>query len=98
MPATDRHESEKWPNANFHKNRLKNQNFQKKNFWTNYNFRLLKSIPKFNFLSQKMAVLSPVIFNKDYIAKNSKIGIFSPKMNFSKNKKNAFFSIVPRIT
>ena len=63
----------------------------KKNFWTNYNFRLLKSIPKFNFLSQKMAVLSPVIFNKDYIAKNSKIGIFSPKMNFSKNKKMRFF-------
>ena len=38
----------------------------KKNFWPNYNFRLLKSIPKFKFLSQKMAVLSPVIFNKDY--------------------------------
>ena len=51
----------------------------------------MKSIPKFNFLSQKMAVLSPVIFNKDYIAKNSKIGIFSPKMNFSKNKKMRFF-------
>ena len=32
----------------------------KKFFLTNYNFRLLKSIPKFNFLSQKVAVQSPV--------------------------------------
>merc|ERR1711895_162432 len=43
-----------------------------KYFWTNYNFWLLNSIPKMNFLSQKMTVQALVIFNRDYIAKNSK--------------------------
>ena len=56
----------------------------KKYFWTNYNFWLLNSIPKMNFLSQKLAVQSLVIFNRDYIAKNSKIGIILPKMKNSK--------------
>ena len=65
-----------------------------KYFWTNYNFWLLNSIPKMNFLSQKMTVQALVIFNKDYIAKNSKIGIILPKMKISKNKKKTFSVLI----
>ena len=54
-------------------------------FWTNYNFWLLNSIPKMNFLSQKMAVQSLVRVNRDYIAKNSKKS--KNWLNFVKNEK-----------
>ena len=57
----------------------------KKYFWTNYNFWLLNSIPKMNFLSQKMAVQSLVRVNRDYIAKNSKKS--KNWHNFVKNEK-----------
>ena len=57
----------------------------KKYFWTNYNFWLLNSIPKMNFLSQKMAVQSLFRVNKDYIAKNSKKS--KNWHNFVKNEK-----------
>ena len=60
-------------------------------FWTNYNFWLLNSIPKMIFLSEKMAGQSLVIFNKDYIAKNSKIGIILPKMKILKKQKETIF-------
>merc|ERR1712030_27335 len=65
----------------------------KKYFWTPYSFWLLNSIPKMNFISQKMAVQSLVIFNRDYIAKNSKIGIILPKMKKIKHLKKYFFRI-----
>merc|ERR1712208_29928 len=65
----------------------------KKYFWTTYNFWLLNSIQKMNFLSQKMAVQSLVIFNRDYIAKNSKIGIVFLRMRNSKILKKCFFGI-----
>ena len=57
----------------------------KKYFWTTYNFWLLNSIPKMNFLSQKMAVQSLVRVNRDYIAKNSKK--LKNGHNFVKNEK-----------
>ena len=57
----------------------------KKYFWTTYNFWLLNSIPKMNFLSQKMAVQSLVRVNRDYIAKNSKKS--KNGHNFVKNEK-----------
>merc|ERR1712208_6021 len=71
-----------WPVARIKCRKMKNcqmTNFMKiglkikisnKYFWTNYNFWLLNSIRKMNFLSQKMTVQALVIFNKDYIAKN----------------------------
>merc|ERR1712030_173532 len=57
----------------------------KKYFWTTYNFWLLNSIPKMNFLSQKMAAQSLVRVNRDYIAKNSKKS--KNGHNFPKKKK-----------
>merc|ERR1712208_55208 len=51
------------------------------------------SIPKMNFLSQKMSVQFLVIFNRDYIAKNSKIVIILPKNEKFKNLKKSFFGI-----
>merc|ERR1712208_126428 len=75
--------NEKLQNAKFHENWLKNRNF-KKILLNPYIFWLLNSIPKMNFLSQKMVVQSLVIFNRDYIAKNSKIGIILSKMKNSK--------------
>merc|ERR1711895_166007 len=50
-----------------------------------YNFWLLNSIPKMNFLSQKMTVQSLVRVNRDYIAKNSKKS--KNWLNFVKNEK-----------
>ena len=46
-----------------------------------------------NFLSQKTAVQTLAIFNKDYIAKNSKIGIILPKKEKFTNLKKYFFGI-----
>merc|ERR1712208_18107 len=65
----------------------------KKYFWTTYNFWLLHGIPKMNFLSQKMAVQSLVIFNRDYIAKKLKNWHNFAKNEKFKNLKKYFFGI-----